>query len=40
MIRAGSARQVINNELGSEIQGVHNNNTVQYIRDDLEANAL
>ena len=40
MIRAGSARQVINNELGTEIQGVHNNHTVQYIRDDLEANAL
>jgi len=40
MIKAGSARQVINSELGSEIQGAHNNHTVQFIRDDLEANAL
>jgi len=40
MIRSGSARQVINNELGTEIQGAHNNHTVQFVRDDLEANAL
>jgi len=40
MTKAGSARQVINNEPGTEIQGAHNNHTVQYIRDDLEANAL
>ena len=40
MTKAGTARRVINNELGTEIQGVHNNHTVQYIRDDLEANVL
>ena len=40
MIKAGTARRVINNELGTEIQGVHNNSTVQFIRDDLEANLL
>ena len=40
MIRAGSARQVINNEPGTYVQGAGYFNKVQYIRDDLEANAL
>jgi len=40
MIRAGTARQVTNNELGAYVQGAGYFNKVQYIRDDLEANAL
>ena len=40
MIRAGTARQVINNELGTHIQAAGHLKKVKYIRDDLEANAL
>ena len=40
MMKAGTARQVINNELGTHIQAAGHLKKVQYIRDDLEANAL
>ncbi len=39
-MKAGAATQIINNELGTYIQGAHSFYKVQYIRDDLEANAL
>jgi len=39
-MKAGAATRVINNELGTEIQGASVSGTVQRIRDDLEANAL
>lgn len=40
MITAGAASKIINNEIGTVIQGATVDNTVQSIRDDLEANAL
>lgn len=40
MIEAGAATIVINNELGTAIQGASVNQVVRAIRDDLEANAL
>lgn len=40
MIRAGAATRVINNELGTTIQGASVDNVAQRQRDDLEANAL
>ena len=40
MITAGAASKVINNEIGTVIQGASVNQRVKYIRDDLEANAL
>ncbi len=40
MLRAGSATRTINNDLGTHIQAAGHLKTVQYIRDDLEANAL
>jgi neutral ceramidase len=40
MIKAGTAKKVINNELGTYIQAAGYFKTVKYIRDDLEANAL
>ena len=39
-MKAGTARQIINNELGTHIQAAGHLKTVKYIRDDLEANAL
>jgi hypothetical protein len=39
-IKAGAASRVINNELGTAIQGATVDKTVSRIRDDLEANAL
>jgi len=39
-IKAGAASRVINNELGTVIQGATVDQTVSRIRDDLEANAL
>ncbi len=39
-MKAGAATQIINNELGTQIQGASVSATVQSIRDDLEANAL
>ena len=40
MIRAGTAKAVINNEIGTDIQAATHQKKVAYIRDDLEANAL
>ena len=40
MMRAGTAKQVINNELGTYIQAAGHLKKVKSIRDDLEANAL
>jgi hypothetical protein len=40
MLKAGTATQIINNELGTVIQGATHMKNVQRIRDDLEANAL
>ncbi|MFO7946853.1 MAG: hypothetical protein R6V19_08555 [Armatimonadota bacterium] len=40
MMMAGAATQVINNDIGTVIQGATVNQTVRSIRDDLEANAL
>ena len=40
MIRVGAASKVINNDIGTPIQGASVNKNVQSIRDDLEANAL
>ena len=40
MVKAGSARRIINNELGTDIQAAGHMKKVQRIRDDLEANAL
>ncbi len=40
MMQAGAASVVINNELGTAIQGASVNQVVKSIRDDLEANAL
>lgn len=40
MPTVGAATRVINNEIGSPIQGASVNQTVSHIRDDLEANAL
>ena len=40
MMKAGTARQIINNELGTHIQAAGHLKKVQYIRDDLEASAL
>lgn len=37
---AGAASKVINNKLGTLIQGATVNQTARFIRDDLEANAL
>jgi len=39
-IRAGGAWKVINNELGTHIQGATVNRMAEYIRDNLEVNAL
>ena len=39
-MKAGTARQVINNELGTHIQAAGHLKMVEYIRDDLEASAL
>jgi len=40
MIQVGAATKVINNELGTLIQGASVDNRAESIRDDLEANAL
>jgi len=40
MMKAGTAKQIINNELGTHIQAAGHVKRVKYIRDDLEANAL
>ena len=40
MTKAGTAKRIINNELGTDIQAAGHMKKVQYIRDDLEANAL
>jgi len=40
MLTVGSATQVINNEIGTPIQGASVDQRVNSIRDDLEANAL
>ena len=40
MIEAGAASAVINNELGTLIQGATVGGRAEFIRDDLEANAL
>jgi neutral ceramidase len=40
MLVIGAASQVINNDIGTVIQGASVDNTVKSIRDDLEANAL
>ena len=40
MLKAGAATQIINNELGTDIQAAGHMKKVQRIRDDLEANAL
>ena len=40
MLKAGTATQVINNALGTDIQGAGHMKKVQRIRDDLETNAL
>ena len=40
MLKAGTATRIINNELGTVIQGATHKETVRRIRDDLEANAL
>ena len=40
MIQIGAASRVINNELGTVIQGASVFQRVKFIRDDLEANAL
>ena len=40
MIEVGAATRVINNEIGTDIQGASVNKCVRCIRDDLEANAL
>ncbi|MCX5659999.1 MAG: hypothetical protein NTW19_09795 [Planctomycetota bacterium] len=40
MIEVGAASIVINNELGTPIQGASVNQVVRAVRDDLEANAL
>ena len=39
-MKAGAATEIINNDLGTKIQGAHSFYEVKYIRDDLEANAL
>jgi len=39
-LKAGTASKVINNELGTPIQGATVNQIANSIRDDLEANAL
>jgi len=39
-VEVGAARCIINNELGTEIQGASVSQPVTRIRDDLEANAL
>ena len=40
MLKAGTATRIINNDLGTVIQGATHRATVRHIRDDLEANAL
>jgi len=40
MLRAGTSTQIINNDLGTDIQAAGHMKVVQRIRDDLEANAL
>jgi len=40
MLKAGAASIIITNELGTVIQGATVGGTANYIRDDLEANAL
>jgi len=40
MLKAGTATQIINNDLGTDIQAAGHMQKVQRIRDDLEANAL
>ena len=40
MLTVGAASKVINNEIGSVIQGASVNQVVKSVRDDLEANAL
>ncbi len=40
MVKAGTATQIINNEIGTDIQAAGYMHKVQRIRDDLEANAL
>lgn len=39
-MKAGAARRITNNELGTDIQGASVFHKVERIRDDLEANAL
>ena len=40
MLKAGTATQIINNELGTVIQGATHRAKAKHILDDLEANAL
>jgi len=40
MLKAGTAKRVINSELGTQVQAASHMKTVQRIRDDLEANVL
>ena len=40
MIQVGAASKIINNALGTYIQGATVNRRAKSIRDDLEANAL
>lgn len=40
MIRVGASKITINGKIGSQIQGAAVDNVADYIRDDLEANAL
>ena len=40
MLKAGTAVRIINNKLGTDIQGAEHMKKVRRIRDDLEANAL
>lgn len=39
-IKIGTAKTVINNDIGTDIQAATHRKKVQYVRDDLEANAL
>ncbi|MFP4248024.1 MAG: hypothetical protein ACLFU7_00110 [Armatimonadota bacterium] len=40
MLKVGAATRIINNDLGTPIQGASVDQTVSRIRDDLEANAM